>query len=63
MKRDKRRVVKDYVKRLSIQKALKIAKDQSNAIVIGSDEVADLDGMILESRKLKLIKTIKNVIQ
>ena len=40
-------LVKDYVKRLSIQKALKIAKDQSNAIVIGSDEVADLDGMIL----------------
>ena len=40
-------IVKDYVKRLSIQKAFKIAKDQSNAIVIGSDEVADLDGMIL----------------
>ena len=46
--------VKDYVKRLSKQKAFKVAKDQSNTIVIGSDEVADLDGKILGKPKTKI---------
>ena len=36
-----------YVKRLSIEKAKKIAANNKNSIVIGSDEVADLDGKIL----------------
>lgn len=39
--------VKGYVKRLSIEKARKVATISPNSIIIGSDEVADLDGTIL----------------
>ena len=48
---DERRIkdesVSEYVLRLSIEKAKKIALDQKKSIVIGSDEVADLHGQIL----------------
>ncbi len=39
--------VRNYVKRLSIEKAKKIAASRPNSIIIGPDEVADLDGKIL----------------
>ena len=39
--------VKDYVKRLSIEKATKIACSNQKSIIIGSDEVADLKGKII----------------
>ena len=39
--------VRDYVKRLSIQKASKIAFSNKKSIIIGSDEVADLKGKII----------------
>jgi septum formation protein len=39
--------VSQYVKRLSIEKAKKISGNQKNSIIIGSDEVADLNGKIL----------------
>ena len=39
--------VKDYVKRLSIEKAAKIACSNQKSIIIGSDEVADLNGKII----------------
>ena len=39
--------VRSYVKRLSIDKAHKVASSNSGSIVIGSDEVADLNGKIL----------------
>ena len=39
--------VTKYVKRLSIEKAKKIATNNKNSIIIGSDEVADLNGHIL----------------
>jgi MAF protein len=39
--------VRDYVKRLSIQKASKIAFSNKKSIIIGSDEVADLNGKII----------------
>ncbi|MAD58553.1 MAG: septum formation protein Maf [Porticoccus sp.] len=39
--------VKDYVKRLSIEKASKIACSNHKSIIIGSDEVADLKGKII----------------
>tara|TARA_Y100000768_G_scaffold281608_1_gene216495 strand:- start:2621 stop:3202 length:582 start_codon:yes stop_codon:yes gene_type:complete len=39
--------VTKYVKRLSIEKAKKIATNNKNSIIIGSDEVADLNGQIL----------------
>ena len=39
--------VKDYVKRLSIEKASKIACSNQKSIIIGSDEVADLKGEII----------------
>ena len=39
--------VKDYVKRLSIEKASKIAYSNQKSIIIGSDEVADLKGKII----------------
>ncbi len=45
--RKKGESVKQYVQRLSIEKAKKIAVDNKNSIIIGSDEVADLDGDIL----------------
>jgi len=39
--------VSNYVKRLSIEKARKVGASCLNSIIIGSDEVADLDGTIL----------------
>ncbi len=39
--------VKDYVKRLSIKKASKVARSNQKSIIIGSDEVADLNGKII----------------
>ena len=39
--------VSSYVKRLSIEKARKVGASCQNSIIIGSDEVADLDGTIL----------------
>ena len=39
--------VSSYVKRLSIEKARKVGASCRNSIIIGSDEVADLDGTIL----------------
>ena len=39
--------VTKYVKRLSINKALKVAESQAGCIVIGSDEVADLNNKVL----------------
>ena len=39
--------VSNYVKRLSIEKARKVGASCRNSIIIGSDEVADLDGTIL----------------
>jgi MAF protein len=39
--------VRDYVKRLSIQKASKIAFSNKKSIIIGTDEVADLNGKII----------------
>ena len=39
--------VRDYVKRLSIDKASKIACSNQKSIIIGSDEVADLKGKII----------------
>jgi len=46
-KRLKNEAVKDYVKRLSIEKASKIACSNQKSIIIGSDEVADLKGRII----------------
>ena len=39
--------VTNYVKRLSITKAMKVAESHPGCVVIGSDEVADLDNKIL----------------
>ena len=55
--------VKSYVKRLSIDKAYKVASYNSDSIVIGSDEVADLNGKILgkpltRSNAIKQLKMI-----
>ena len=45
--RHRRESVTNYVKRLSINKALKVAESHPGCIVIGSDEVADLNNKIL----------------
>ena len=45
--RQKGESVTSYVKRLSINKALKVAESHAGSIVIGSDEVADLNNKIL----------------
>ena len=45
--RKRRESVTNYVKRLSINKALKVAESHPGCIVIGSDEVADLNNKIL----------------
>ena len=45
--RKKGESVLNYVKRLSIQKALKVSETNAGCIVIGSDEVADLNNKIL----------------
>ena len=46
-KRLNNEAVKDYVKRLSIEKASKIACSNHKSIIIASDEVADLKGRII----------------
>ena len=46
-KRLNNEAVRDYVKRLSIEKASKIACSNQKSIIIGSDEVADLKGKII----------------
>ena len=61
--RQKGESVTDYVKRLSIQKALRVADSHANCIVIGSDEVADLNNKILgkpltKSNAVKQLKMI-----
>ena len=61
--RQKGESVKDYVKRLSIQKALRVADSHAGCIVIGSDEVADLNNKILgkpltKSNAVKQLKMI-----
>ena len=45
--RKRRESVTNYVRRLSITKAMKVAESHPGCIVIGSDEVADLDNKIL----------------
>ncbi len=45
--RIKNESVPSYVKRLSIEKARKVGISSRNSIIIGSDEVADLDGKIM----------------
>lgn len=45
--RQKDETVSRYVKRLSLEKAMKIAQKHKNSIVIGSDEVAEVNGKIL----------------
>ena len=61
--RQKGESVTNYVKRLSIQKASKIADSHAGCIVIGSDEVADLNNKILgkpltKSNAVKQLKMI-----
>ena len=61
--RQKGESVTNYVKRLSIQKASKIANSHAGCIVIGSDEVADLNNKILgkpltKSNAVKQLKMI-----
>ena len=53
--------VSSYVKRLSIEKARKVGASCRNSIIIGSDEVADLDGTILGKpiKKEKAKKQLK----
>ena len=55
--------VRNYVKRLSINKAYRVASSNARSIVIGSDEVADLNGQILgkpltRSNAIKQLKMI-----
>ena len=45
--RNKNEPVNKFVKRLSIEKAMKIAMLKTNSIVIGSDEIAVVDNKIL----------------
>jgi MAF protein len=54
-KRLQNETITKYVKRLSIEKAQKVAKNQYNSIIIGSDEVADLNGKILGKPHTKKI--------
>ena len=59
--RKKGESVPNYVKRLSIQKALKVAETNTGCIVIGSDEVADLNNKILGKpiTKTNAVKQLK----
>ena len=59
--RKKGESVPNYVKRLSIQKALKVAETNAGSIVIGSDEVADLNNEILGKpiTKANAVKQLK----
>ena len=61
--RKKGESVPNYVKRLSIQKALKVAKTNAGCIVIGSDEVADLNNEILGKpiTKTNAVKQLKMI--
>ena len=61
--RKKGESVPNYVKRLSIQKALKVAETNAGCIVIGSDEVADLNNKILGKpiTKSNAVKQLKMV--
>ena len=45
--RKKNEPINSFVKRLSIEKAKKIANGQKNALVIGSDEIAVVNNLIL----------------
>ena len=61
--RKKGESVPNYVKRLSIQKALKVAETNAGCIVIGSDEVADLNNKILGKpiTKTNAVKQLKMI--
>ena len=61
--RKKAESVPNYVKRLSIQKALKVAETNAGCIVIGSDEVADLNNEILGKpiTKTNAVKQLKMI--
>ena len=61
--RKKGESVPNYVKRLSIQKALKVAETNAGCIVIGSDEVADLNNEILGKpiTKINAVKQLKMI--
>ena len=58
--RQKGESVTSYVKRLSINKALKVAESHAGSIVIGSDEVADLNNKIL-GKPLKKSNAVKQL--
>ena len=49
--RQKDESVTNYVKRLSINKASKVAESHPGCVVIGSDEVADLNNKSLFNRR------------
>ena len=61
--RKKGESVPNYVKRLSIQKALKVAETNAGCIVIGSDEVADSNNKILGKpiTKTNAVKQLKMI--
>ena len=61
--RKKGESVPNYVKRLSIQKALKVAETNAGCIVRGSDEVADLNNEILGKpiTKTNAVKQLKMI--
>jgi len=52
--------VDEYVKRLSIEKARKVAVENKNSIIIGSDEVAVVDKKIL-GKPLKKVNAVKQL--
>ncbi len=58
--RKKNESVDNYVKRLSIEKARKIADEHKKSIVIGSDEVAVVNKKIL-GKPLKKVNAIKQL--
>ena len=58
--RNRNESVDEYVKRLSIEKARKVADENKNAIVIGSDEVAVVDKKIL-GKPLKKVNAVKQL--
>mgnify|MGYP000318195451 FL=1 len=51
--RNKNESVNKFVKRLSIEKAMKIAVLRKNSIVIGSDEIAVVDDKIITTAHYK----------
>ena len=57
--------VDDFVKRLSYEKALKVAQNHANSIIIGSDEIALVNNKILgkplsKNNAIKQLKLISN---